>query len=261
MSDRTKGHWRVLTRRSAVVVLVAAGALLSSGCVPVLGRAFENSSADYNDGDMHEMRTPGEMETVADAVVSVMESSGATFVQRKASSSGSVLVLSFRVSVERVVSSRSRTSGSYSAPTRWFRAGTVSSSTVTTADYVAYGALFYVQLRSVGTDVLLQAIGLPVIDGVTACPQHAIPFRICQAARARGRVAFADDTQNRTGITVSGAKEAEVLTGLLGQLQRKRWQDAFRASVSAVKPATNDGVDDAFSQPSPPESEQSGGAR
>lgn len=220
---------------------------LSAGCVPVLGRAFENSSADYNEGELHELVTAGDLETVADAVVAIMESSGATFVQRKVSSAGSVLVLSFRVSVERVVGERSRSSRVYSPPTRWFRAGTVSSSTVTTADYVAYGAFFYVQLRRSGRNVVIDAIGLPVVDGLTACPQLVMPFRICRPAASRGAVAFSENVRKKIGITVSGAKEAEVLTGLLGQLQRKRWQDAFRTSV--VEPPSADGVDEAFASP------------
>jgi hypothetical protein len=96
--------------------------------------------------------------TVADAVVSVMESNGALLVKRKDASDGSTLVLSFRVSVQRVTGSHSTSSGFYSGPSRWFRAGAINSSTVTTADYVAYGAFFYVQLRGSGRHVVIDAV-------------------------------------------------------------------------------------------------------
>jgi len=226
-------------------------AVLLAGCTPVLGRAFTNSSADFNRAAMHRIKTPGELETVADAVVSIMESSGATLVRRKTSSSGSTLVLSFRVSVERVVGTRSTSTGAYAAPSRWFRIGTINSSTVTTANYVAYGAIFYVQLNSDDRSVELQAIGLPVVDGLTACPALVIPYRLCTPGRARGSAAFADDVRWRTGITVSGAKEAEVLSGLLAQLQRKRWQDTFRASVPKSDPKNPEGIGEAFTEPAP----------
>ena len=244
--------------RSAIASL---SLLVMTACAPELrGRPFDNSSIDFNDANLQRLRTPGELETVADAVASVMESSHASLVKRRATSRGSV-VLSFRLAVERVVGSRSTSSGIYAAPNRWFRIGTFGAQTTTAIDYVAYGALFYVELFPIAGGVEIQALRLPVVDGVTSCPSVASRYRDCHPAPPPGQLSFAANVNNRSGISVSGAKEAEVISGLWAQLQRKRWQDAFRASVSDVKPTTNDEVDDAFSQPTPVETEQPGGAR
>ena len=143
-------------------------------------------------------------------------------------------------------------------PSIWFRIGTFGAQTNTT---VAYGALFYVELSPIRGGVEIQALGLPVVDGVTSCPSVASPYRDCRATAPPGQESFAANVSNRAGISVTGAKEAEVISGLWAQLQRKRWQDAFKASAAAVEPATNAGVDDAFSQPSPAEAEPNGVAR
>ena len=151
-----------------------------------------------------------------------MESNGAKLVERRGSSD-SCLVLSFRASAERVLGSRSSTAGSYSR-----RAS--SSETATTQDYVAYGGLFFVELCASSFGAELQAIGLPVIEGQTACPKLATRYVSCSPVPASGGRDFADGVQRWKGISVKGRQEAELLTGLLAQLQRKQWQDVFRAA-------------------------------
>lgn len=236
-----------MARSEMAWVGLSVGVLLL-GCTPKLGRAFDNSSVDFNGQNLHRFRTPGDPETVADAVVTIMEASGASLVKRRDSSRGSV-ILSFRVAVERVVGGRSSTSGVYSAPSRWFRAGSFGSSTTTTIDYVAYGALFYFELVPIQGGVELEALGLPVIDGVTACPLAADAYRDCRPMLPRGEAGFAENVQRRSGISVSGAKEAEVISGVWAQLKRKRWQDVFRSSLKSSDSADEQEIDSAFSTP------------
>jgi hypothetical protein len=220
-------------------------AVVLSGCASTKGRPFDNCSADFNEGRLHRLQTPGDLESVADAVVTIMESSGASLVRRRTTKRDS-LVLSFRIAVERLARTRSSSTGIYSAPSRWFRTGLFSANTITSAEYVAYGALFYVELTAIPGGVELQGVGLPVVDGVTACPAVVSPYRECQPARPTGEESFAEHVGHRSKLSVTGAKEAEVLTGLLGQLQRKTWQQRFKASSSGPPPQENKAVDDAF---------------
>jgi hypothetical protein len=225
------------------MVLSLTAVVWASGCV--FGRSFQNSSADHNNGRLHMFQTPGELETVADAVVSIMESSGATLVKRRETSVGTV-VLSFRVSVERVSGSRSESTGLYTQPSRWFRAGTFNTQSITQTDYIAYGALFYVELVPLEQLVELRALGLPVIDGMTACPTLVARYRTCRPVPSGSPQSVAEVVSKRTGISVTGAKEAEVITGLFGQLKRKRWQDAFKGSVRPPARENTESPDSAF---------------
>ncbi len=237
-----------MARSWAMVRFGVLFVLLGMACTPKHGRAFDNSSVDFNGNNIHRFRTPGDHETVVDAVVTIMEASGASLVKRRESSRGSV-ILSFRVAVDRVVGSRSSTAGVYSAPSRWFRVGTFGASTTTSVDYVAYGALFYFELMPIRGGVEIEALGLPVVDGLTACPLAAEYYRDCRAALSPGELDFAENVQRRSGISVSGAKEAEVITGLWAQLKRKHWQDAFRSSLRSTNSTGEQTIDSAFSSP------------
>ena len=61
--------------------VIGVALVMVSGCVPKYGRAFDNSSVDFNRQSLHRFLTPGEQETVADAVVTIMEATGAPCVR------------------------------------------------------------------------------------------------------------------------------------------------------------------------------------
>ena len=198
--------------------------VLLCGCETVRGRPFTNSSVDFNDGRRHGLRTPGNVETVAEAVVSVMEDSGTRLVKRRDQKSGAV-VLAFKATAERATGASSVSTSIYVPPTRWFRAGTFSSEGASRTTYVAYGGHFYVEVRPRDGGIEVTAIGLPVIDGLTACPEEVERYRACKPTRAPMGHSFATEVREQTGIDVRGRKEADILSGLMAQLQRKRWQD------------------------------------
>ncbi|MEW5742748.1 MAG: hypothetical protein AB1938_27780 [Myxococcota bacterium] len=212
-------------------VLIISSALLGAGCV-AHGRPFTNSSVDFNGGRFHRLQTPGELETVADAVVAIMEESNATLVKRR-TTKRETLVLSFRSVFEKDASAPARPG----APNEWFPRGTFNSETPAHGEYVAYGAFFYVELsRLEEGGVEVRALGLPVVDGLTSCPPVVAPYRECEPEEALGPDSFADHVERVSDLSVTGEKEAEVLTGLLAQLQRKKWQDRFKESVRAGVP-------------------------
>lgn len=215
----------------AKVQILAVLSALGVACAPFRqGRAFDNSSADFNEGRPHELTTRGELETVADAVVTIMESSsGATLAKRWSASAGST-VLSFRISAERATRTTSKTSGVYFPPSR-LTAGVGESETVTHTDYIAFGSRFYVELTQHDGSIQLSALGVPVIEGIAACPPSVAAYRKCSPHPATDSSSVSDNVKRNTGVSVTGAKEAEILNGLLAQLQRKRWQDVFRSSA------------------------------
>ncbi|MCC6336424.1 MAG: hypothetical protein IT380_20860 [Myxococcales bacterium] len=206
--------------------------LLVAACV-THGRPFNNSSVDFNGGRFHRLQTPGELETVADAVVAIMEESNASLVKRRTTKRQTV-VLSFRQSIERAAGTTTEAT-SAPASSEWFPAGTFNSETATRADYLAYGAFFYVELTRLDEGgVEVSAVGLPVVDGLTSCPQVVSPYRECRPEEAPGPDSFSDHVERVSDISVTGEKEAEVLTGLLAQLQRKKWQDRFKVPAASA---------------------------
>ena len=81
-------------------------------------------------------------------------------------------------------------------------------------EYVDFGSLYYVELSLSDRSTVVQAIGLPVVDGVTACPVIAQRlYRDCQPAPASGSDSYADEAEEREvqvdhDGTASGAIES-----------------------------------------------------
>ncbi len=224
--------------------------LFSSACATQRGRPFDNSSVDFNGRRVQRMETVGEYETIVDAIVSIMESRGAMLVKRRERSPG-MTVLSFRIAAVRLASTTTVSSGTYVGPARWFPVGTFSGRRQTYADYVSYGGLYYVELAPTPRGASIQALGLPVVDGLTACPHQALTWRECAPAQAVSAEDFADAVRRRGRVDVRGMKESEIIAGLFSHLGLKRWQDYFRASLQSGEtrqPPPNP-ADDAFNEP------------
>lgn len=219
--------------------LVLFAVLFTSACATQQGRPFDNSSVDFNGRRLQRMETVGEYETIVDAIVSIMESRGATLVKRRERTPG-MTVLSFRMS-----------SGRSYLPQKRFRPGTFSGRRETYADYVAWGGFYYVELAPTTQGATIQAIGLPMVDGLTACAPQALTWRECTPVEAASSEDFADSVHRRGRVDVRGVKESEVIAGLFSHLGLKRWQDYFRASLQSGQtrqPPPNP-ADDAFNAP------------
>lgn len=201
----------------ASVVAVVFG-LLQVGCAA--GRPFTNSSIDFNRGEQHRLVLKGDFDAVQDAVASVMAERHATLYRRRHTDRGSV-VLSFRVEAERKRGSRS-SGGAFSIGSY------VASEVVTTNEYLKFGALYFLEFTRAGGTVSVEALGLPVVDGYTACPAVARERYIeCTEFAATSTQGFAEAAEEEYGVSVDGAREAAMISGLFAELQRKKWRDAY----------------------------------
>jgi hypothetical protein len=198
-------------------LLVLIGAFgFSVGCAT--GLPFVNSTLDFNNGQTHQLTVTGRLDAVADVVASIMTERGAALLKRRVPENGA-LVLSFRRDLE-------RQSGSTSTGTANHGWGGVHIET--TNEFVGYGSLYYVELRSRAGQVDIEAVGLPIIDGRTACPDLVrARYRDCKPAESSSVSSFVHEQENSTGIRANGAREADVLSGLLAEMARKKWIEIY----------------------------------
>lgn len=189
--------------------------LLSLGCAT--GRPFVNSTLDFNNGQAHKLTVSARIHAVADTVASIMTTRGALLVKRRVPQGGSV-VLSFRHELE-------RQTGSISTP--YGRLMTEHNQNLWVNDetknvFVDYGSLYYVELTARADHVDIVAVGLPSFEGRTACPELVRQrYRDCKPAQASSSEGFAKEMETANGIRADGAREADMVTGLLAELQVK----------------------------------------
>lgn len=201
-----------------------------SSCV---GAPFINSSIDFNRGEMHHLILQGDPELIEEGVISIMNERGASLIRHRETSRGST-VLSFRTERERERGRDGSTVGL--SVGRLFGSPVVVAGSESTVDYVEFGGLFYVELASSGETTTISVLGLPVVDGVTACPSLARQlFRVCEPAVARSGD-FAEVVFRTRGVSVDGAREAEFVRGVFAELQRKKWRDLYAPRSASQVP-------------------------
>lgn len=207
-------------------VFIAAGL---AGCV--VGRPFVNSSMDFNEGKMHQLMVNGDIAGVADAVTAIMKERGAVIVKRREFSDGA-LILSFRQEEERVRGARAKTSSRHFGSSKALTLG--SSTTDVAYESVFFGSLYYVELNAAGERVTVEAVGLPVVQGRTACPELVnARFRACKPAQSSSEDSFAREVSDKLGVNVAGRKEADTIGGLMAELQSKKWVNQYSGGEQA----------------------------
>ena len=194
-------------------------AFLQLGCVH--GRPFSNSSIDFNRGQQHRLVLKGHLDAIEEAVASVMAERHATLYRRRITDRNST-VLSFRVEQERRRGSRSQ-GGAFLVGRH-----ALITDEATTDEYLKFGSLYYVEFARSGESVIIEALGLPVVDGYTSCPTVARARYIeCNVFAAQSSQSFADTAEQDYGVSVNGARESEMISGLFAELQRSRWRDTY----------------------------------
>lgn len=200
---------------------VLAVVLLGSSCVA--GSPFLNSSLDFNRGRPQRVVIQGERELVEEALITIITERGGLLARRRQLGSGATL-LSFRREIERVAgttTSSTSVAGSYG----------VSSVANTEFDYLSYGSLYYVEVSGSAGAVVVEVIGLPVVDGVTACPTflRERDYRDCiaRAPPDTTEESYAEWATRRYDVPSNGRRESEFIASVFAELSRKKWRDSL----------------------------------
>ncbi len=227
---------------------------LWSGCAGVSlkkGPAFTNSSLDYNARQLHSVELQGDVEPVLEAVTISMTERGARLLRRSMVDGHPMLV--FRVSAETGSTAVER--GYYRAPRKQVNVSVSRYRATTNISSLSYGSLFYFEALPSGRTTTLRALGVPTVSNIVACPQPVQRFTVCAPYTLEQEVPSGEEAQSvpqlvsdAAGVSVSGNTEAEVLNGLVAELQGFRWQKFLRES-QAPREVPQSNIDNAFDAP------------
>lgn len=195
--------------------------LIGSSCVA--GRPFLNSSADFNSGRAQRIVIQGERELVEEAITTIIAERGGILARRRQLGTGATL-LSFRREIERLA-------GTTTSSTSVAGASGPSSVANTEFDYLSYGSLYYVEVSGPGGAVVVEVVGLPVVDGVTACPTflRERDYRDCiaRAPPDTTEESYAEWASRRYDVPSNGRRESEFIASVFAELSRKKWRDSL----------------------------------
>lgn len=115
--------------------------------------------------------------------------------------------------------------------------GTSAASSVakTEFDYLSYGSLYYVEVSGPAGSVVVEVVGLPVVDGVTACPSflRERDYRDCIAPKPPNETgeSYEEWATRRYDVPSSGRRESEFIASVFAELSRKKWRDSLATPV------------------------------
>ncbi|MCA3011463.1 MAG: hypothetical protein INH41_03590 [Myxococcaceae bacterium] len=200
---------------------VLAVLLLGSSCVA--GSPFLNSSLDFNRGRPQRVVIQGERELVEEALITIFNEREGLLARRRQLGTGATL-LSFRREIERVAG----TTTSSSSVVGGFATSSVAN---TEFDYLSYGSLYYVEVSGPAGSVVVEVVGLPVVEGVTACPTllRERDYRDCIAQPPPNTTgeSYADWATRQFDVPSNGRRESEFIAGVFAELSRKKWRDSL----------------------------------
>ncbi len=178
---------------------LALAAWLVGGCATMGlgGEPFKHSSLDHNRGQAHRQELPRvAVQQVVGRVIALGKQRDLALVkQTRCDAAGCELALRGKPIDRRI-----------------FRG--------TTSQTKSYYSRYFVTIRRHGDGVTISAVGVPVLGGRMACPASLKKTIGCRLERIypAGRLVAA--VREQWGYDISGANEAETLTGMLAELRR-----------------------------------------
>ena len=211
-------------------VLAACLAGGAAGCVKVKRVPFVSSSLSANQGTAHAVElSAASLEEVSDRAIELFARRGAAVTGR--SCQGDVCDLVFKSDGEAktlTVSRKETTTTEHGEPDvvdRLLRTEPDRKETTVRTEkrvHMARQSKIFVRIMQRDDGVRIEAVGVPVLNGEQACPPYvAQEYEACSPPLLQtvGNLSLTDGVRQQWGHDISGAVEADLIGGVLAELQ------------------------------------------
>jgi hypothetical protein len=209
-------------RKESFFGLLFIAALLTTGCMKMAMKMNNiqtvkliHSSIDMNNGIPHSLSiqaiAPKEL---AKQITPIAEKRDLVLVKTECQADACDMIF------KRKEESKDKTVGSgYTSSTRDGSGGGGHSS-VTTYN-MSFSSKIFVDIKKDAAGATIEMIGVPVIKGQLSCPHVLEQRQVCVAQdfHVQGEQTPAQSFQAQWGVDISGALEAEIISGIIAELQ------------------------------------------
>lgn len=188
----------------------------ASGCMAMFGIRqvpLTHSSLDFNGGTPNAVTLDGRpMSAIIDAVSRAAEKRSYAIVKRDCAGE------TCRVTYKRSADNKSKTVASSHVSGSGSSARTVTS---TDTYNIEFASRLFVTLKSSGSTVAVELLGVPVVNGQLSCPELLVQRGECQTQMFNvvGENTPATSFRGQWGVDISGQSESEDISGILAEIQ------------------------------------------
>lgn len=192
-------------------------AVTLSGCMPLLGIKqvpFVHGSVDMNGGVPHSTKvSQTDLPALIKRITELGEKRSIVLVEKKCSDDRNCTL-----TYKRATDSKSKTVGSSPGAGR---DGSGSGRSSTTTYNLSFSSRIFCDLAAAEDGTQIQMVGVPVINDTLSCPDVLARRNICapQPFNVQGDQTPAQSFSAQWGVDISGALEAEIITGIFAELE------------------------------------------
>ena len=175
---------------------------------------FTHSSLDFHGGTPNAVTLDGRpMSAIIDAVTRAAEKRSYTILKRDCAGSETC-----SVTYKRAADNKSKTVANSHVSGSGSSARTVTS---TDTYNIEFASRLFVTLKSSGSTVAVELLGIPVVNGQLSCPELLVQRGECQPQmfNVLGKNTPATSFRGQWGVDISGQAESEDISGILAEIQ------------------------------------------